>query len=56
MTWKADRTTTLAAIAMAVAGIGRIIFSRDWVMGAVLIGLSVVIAVRAFIYYRKPDA
>jgi hypothetical protein len=51
--WKADRTTILAAIALVVAGFGRIVFAHDLVLGGAAIGLGVIIAVRVFFYFRK---
>jgi hypothetical protein len=54
--WKADRTTIFAAFALVAAGWGRIAFAHDLVFGGLLIGLGIIIAVRAFFYFRKPDA
>ncbi|HYT64327.1 MAG TPA: hypothetical protein VEL50_10510 [Gemmatimonadales bacterium] len=56
MAWKANRTTTFAAVAGALAGIGRITFAHDYVLGGPLILVAVVIAIRSFLYYRKRNA
>jgi hypothetical protein len=55
MKWKADRTTIFAAFALVAAGFARLVFAHDLVGGA-LIGLGIVLAVRAFLYFRTPDA
>ena len=56
MKWKADRTTIFAAVALVAAGYARIVFAQDLVLGCALVGLGIIIAVRAFLYFRKPDA
>jgi len=55
MKWKADRTTIFAALALVVAGWGRIAFAHDFVLGGALIGLGIIIAVRTFFSFRTPD-
>jgi hypothetical protein len=54
--WKADRTTIFAAFASLAAGWGRIAFAHDFVLGGALIGLGIIVAVRAFFYFRTPGA
>jgi hypothetical protein len=56
MKWKADRTTILAAFGLVAAGWARIAFAHDLVLGGMLIGLGIVLAVRVFFYFRTPDA
>ena len=56
MKWKASRATIVAALALVAAGWGRIAFAHDIVSGGVMIGLALIIAVRAFLYFRTPDA
>jgi hypothetical protein len=56
MKWKADRTTIFAACGLVAAGYARIVFAHDLVLGGALVGLGIIIAVRAFLYFRKPDA
>ena len=56
MAWKPNSTTTAAAVALALAGIGRINFAHDYVLGGALILVAVVIAIRSFLYYRKRNA
>jgi len=41
---------------LALAGIGRINFAHDYVLGGALILVAVVIAIRSFLYYRKRNA
>jgi hypothetical protein len=53
--WKADRTTIFAAFACAAAGSARIVFAHDLVLGGALIGVAIILAVRTFLYFRKPD-
>ena len=55
MKWKADRSTIFAAFAAVAAGWARIAFAHDFVLGGALIGLGIIIAVRAFLYFRTPD-
>jgi hypothetical protein len=55
MRWKADRTTIFAAFACVAAGSLRIVFAHDLVLGGALIGVGIIIAVRVFLYFRKPD-
>jgi hypothetical protein len=43
----------LAAIALVVAGFGRIVFAHDLVLGGAAIGLGIILAVRVFFYFRK---
>ncbi len=50
---KADRTTILATIALAVAGFGRIVFAHDFILGGALIGLGIILAIRIILYFRK---
>jgi hypothetical protein len=54
--WKADKSTTFAAIAVGLAGTGRIIFAHDFVLGGALIAVALAIAARTYIYNRKPGA
>jgi hypothetical protein len=56
MKWRAGRTTVFAALAAIVAGWGRIAFTHDFVLGGLLIGAGAIIAIRAFLYFRNPDA
>ena len=56
MAWKADTTTTFAAVGAALAGVGRIAFARDYLLGGALIAVSIALAIRTFLYYRKRDA
>jgi hypothetical protein len=55
MKWKADRTTILAASVAVAAGYARIVFAHDFVLGGALIGVGIILAVRVFLYFRKPD-
>jgi hypothetical protein len=55
MSWKADRSTIIAAILLVVAGWGRIALAHDFVFGGALISLGVIIAVRTFFSFRTPD-
>lgn len=52
--WKADRTTIFAAVGLVAAGLGRIVFAHDLVLGSALIGLGIVLAIRIIFYFRKP--
>jgi hypothetical protein len=56
MRWQADRTTVVAAFALVAAGCARIVFSHDLELGGALVGLGIIIAVRVFLYLRKPHA
>jgi len=56
MKWTANRTTIFAAFALVAAGSARIAFAHDFVFGGALVGLGIIIAVRAFFYFRTPDA
>jgi hypothetical protein len=56
MKWEADRTTIFAAFAALAAGWGRIAFAHDFILGGILIGVGIIIAVRAFFYFRTPDS
>lgn len=53
MEWKADKTTTLAAIACTMAGMARIALAHDWTLECALIALGIIIAIRTFIYYWR---
>jgi hypothetical protein len=53
MKWKADRTTILAAFGSVAAGWARIEFAHDLVLGGLLIGVGIIIAVRTFFYFRS---
>jgi hypothetical protein len=55
MKWTADRSTIFAAIALLAGGAARIVFAHDPILGVALIGLGIIIAVRAFFYFRAPD-
>ena len=50
---KADGTTILAAFAGVVAGWARIAFAHDLVLGGVLIGGGIILAVRTFFYFHS---
>lgn len=56
MKWKADRTTILAAFGLVAGGWARIAFVHDLVLGGALIGVGIVLAVRAFFYFQTPNA
>jgi hypothetical protein len=56
MKWTANRTTIFAAFALVAGGSARIAFAHDFVLGGALVGLGIIIAVRAFFYFRTPDA
>jgi hypothetical protein len=56
MKWEADRTTIFAALALVAAGGARIAFAHDLILGGALIGLGIIIALRAYFYFRTPDA
>jgi hypothetical protein len=53
MSWKADRSTTIAAFVLVAAGWARITFAHDLVLGFALIALGIIIAVRTVIYFLK---
>jgi hypothetical protein len=52
MKWEADRTTIFAAFALVAAGGARIAFAHDFILGGALIGLGIIIALRAYFYFR----
>ena len=54
--WKSDRTTIFATVASVAAGLGRIFFAHDLLLGGALVGLGIILAVRHFLYFRKLDA
>lgn len=54
--WKADRTTIFASVALVAAGLGRMVFNHDFVLGGALTSLGIIIAARVFLYFRKLDA
>jgi len=53
MKWKADRTTILAAFALVAGGWVRITFFHDLVLGGLLFGCGIILAVRTFFYFRS---
>ena len=54
--WKADRTTIFAAVALVTAGLGRMVFAHDFVLGGALAGVGIILAVRIFLYFWRLDA
>jgi hypothetical protein len=55
MKWKVDRTTIFATFALVLAGYARIMLAHDLVLGGALIGVGIILGVRVFLYFRKPD-
>jgi len=55
MKWKADGTTIVAAFVVVAAGWARIALAHDVVLGGALIGLGIILTLRMFLYFRKPN-